>query len=83
MNEVETILLRRATDHLFPLAQKLREAGWRTEVIVFAPEEIERIPGYKVALVVPLASPEENLASIIDKVEREADRGLKLLEEEQ
>jgi hypothetical protein len=56
MKEREQILVRAATDRLRPLAQELVDAGWKPELVVFAPHELERIAGYKVALVVPLDS---------------------------
>lgn len=56
MNEREQVLLRAATERLRPAYDSLVEQGWRPEMIVFAPEEIERIPGFKVALVVPLGT---------------------------
>jgi hypothetical protein len=63
MNERQQLLLRAATDRLAVMGQTLIEEGWRPEIIVFAPPEIERISGYKVALVVPIDSaafPENN-----------------------
>jgi hypothetical protein len=56
VTEREELLVHAVTDRLRALAASLIEAGWRPEVIVFAPSEIERIPGYKVALVVPVES---------------------------
>lgn len=55
MNEREQLLLRAVADRLARLAEPLIAEGWHPELIVFTAEEIERIPGYKVALVVPLA----------------------------
>ena len=43
-------------DRLRPLAQELVAEGWRPELVVLAPAELERIPGFKMALVVPLES---------------------------
>ena len=54
MNEREQILLRAAADALRSFGGELRQAGWTPELVVLAPPELERIPGYKVALVVPL-----------------------------
>jgi hypothetical protein len=45
---VEEVLTR-----LRLLTKLLIEEGFRPELIVFAPDEIERIPGFKVALVIP------------------------------
>ncbi len=56
MNEREQLLVRAATDRLRPVCEELIAAGWQPELIVFAPSEIERLPGYKVALVVPVDS---------------------------
>jgi hypothetical protein len=56
MNEREQILTRAAAaiDRLHALGQELVAAGWRPEIIVFAPSELPRIVGYKVALVLPV-----------------------------
>lgn len=54
MNEREQVLLNEALDRLRPWGLELMATGWRPELVVLAPEEIERIPGFKVALVVPL-----------------------------
>jgi len=54
VNERERLLLRIATDRLKPYGEKLRDDGWNPELIVFSPSEIERVPGYKVAIVVPI-----------------------------
>lgn len=32
------------------------QKGWRPELVVFTGDEVPRIPGYKVALVVPIDS---------------------------
>jgi hypothetical protein len=55
VNEREQLLIQAVTDRLTRLADPLIEEGWHPELIVFTADEIERIPGYKVALVVPLA----------------------------
>jgi len=54
VNAREQELVRMITERLRLTGEELIRAGWRPELIVFAPGEIERIPGYKVALVVPL-----------------------------
>lgn len=54
MNEREQILVRAVTNRLSQLGRPLIEEGWQVELIVFAPTEIERLPGFKVALVVPI-----------------------------
>jgi hypothetical protein len=59
MNERDIALVRHAIKHLQPLGSELAENGWRPEIILLAPEEIQRIPGYKVALVIPLDTPLE------------------------
>lgn len=53
-------LLRVATDLLRERGQSLIDEGWRPELVVFAPDDpcLARIPGYKVALVVPIDNPE-------------------------
>lgn len=56
MNRLEQALLSHAFEAIFPLAGKLREDGWQLEVLVLAPDEIPRIEGYKVALVVSVKS---------------------------
>jgi hypothetical protein len=56
VTEREQALLRLAADRLRPFWHELSAAGWKSEVIVFAPEEIKRLPGYKIALVVSLDS---------------------------
>lgn len=54
------MLLDAALDRLRALGALLIEQGWQPELIVFTPAEIERIPGYKVALVVPIDSRASN-----------------------
>lgn len=81
MNLVESILLHAATDYLRPLGEQLRDAGWRPEVVVFAPQELPRIPGYKVALVCPLSPPDGEQDTRIDAMERAADLAVKQEEE--
>lgn len=56
MTEVEQILVEAAARRLAPIAHALSEDGWHPEIVVFAPSEIERIPGYKVAVVLPISS---------------------------
>jgi hypothetical protein len=64
VKEQEQALVRVALERLRPLGLELIDAGWRPEVIAMAPSEIERIPGYKVALVVPIESiPDEKEAA--------------------
>lgn len=43
-----------ALSRLRPLAAELIADGWQPELIAFAPSEITRISGYKVALIIPL-----------------------------
>lgn len=56
MNELQQALTKVALDRLRPVGKELEEAGWRPQLVIFPPEELTRIPGYKVALVVPLDS---------------------------
>lgn len=59
MNERDHALLAVALERLQPLREDLVASGWQPEIIVFTNDEITRIPGYKVALVVPLDSVSE------------------------
>lgn len=52
MNEREQIFVRTITERLRDPGIRLASKGWSAEIVVLAPEEIPRIPGYKVALVV-------------------------------
>jgi hypothetical protein len=54
MNERERLLMEVVNERLRPLWNELVAEGWRPEVVVFAPGELPRIPGYKVCFVVPL-----------------------------
>jgi hypothetical protein len=55
MNEHEQREIEIALDKLRPHGKTLSAAGWRAELIVFAPAELDRLgSGYKVALVLPL-----------------------------
>lgn len=62
MNAREQALMFAVTDRLRPLAQELVVEGWRPELVVLTGDEIERIPGFKIALVVPLDPAPEELA---------------------
>jgi hypothetical protein len=58
VNARDRTLLNAAADQLRPFGQSLARAGWRPELIVYAPgEAAERIAGYSVALVIPLDQP--------------------------
>jgi hypothetical protein len=54
VNERELLLVRAVIYRLRQLAEPLLEEGWKPELVVLAANEIERIPGFKVALVVPV-----------------------------
>jgi hypothetical protein len=54
VNEREQLLMTAVTDRLRPLWNELVAEGWHLEVIVMAPEEIPRLPGFKIALIIPL-----------------------------
>lgn len=54
MNIREQALLELVTETLRPYGNELIGKGWNPQMVVLAPTELERIPGYKVALVVPL-----------------------------
>lgn len=56
MNEREQALIQIVTDELAGCAGRLMQKGWQPQLVVFAPDELPRIAGYKVALVVPLGS---------------------------
>ena len=56
MNANEQVLVDEALETLTQIARDLTGDGYRPQVIVFSPEEIDRIPGYKVALVLPIES---------------------------
>jgi len=61
MNAREQALIFVLTDRLRGLGEELIVEGWRPELVVLDPTEIARIPGYKVALVVPTESAPESL----------------------
>lgn len=53
----EQLLIEMLLDRLRPAAEMLLGDGWAPQLVVFAPSELERIPGYKVGLVVPIDVP--------------------------
>jgi len=57
MNAREQVFIALATDELRLCGKHLLGQGWHTEIVVFGPEELERIPGYKVALVLSIDPP--------------------------
>lgn len=59
MKTRERVLMDTVMARLSEFGVSLIDDGWKPELVVFAPQEIERIPGYKVALVIPLDSVKE------------------------
>jgi hypothetical protein len=56
MTEREQLIVRAVVDRLRQLGAPLLAEGWRPELVVFDPSELQRLPGYKVALVVSINS---------------------------
>ena len=54
MNQRQRALLSLVSKRLRGVGLELFADGWDPQLIVFSPREIERIPGYKVGLIVPL-----------------------------
>lgn len=58
MNEPVELLVRAATDALRPYGTTLKDEGWRPELVVYAPGELQMggktNGGYAVALILPL-----------------------------
>jgi hypothetical protein len=54
VTERERLLVRAVSDRLRGIGGALLAEGWHAEIVVLDPSEIERLPGYKVALVVPI-----------------------------
>ena len=54
MTEREEVLVKAALNSLKPIFQAVMERGWQAEVVVFGPEEMPRLPGYKVGIIIPV-----------------------------